>query len=153
MNAGAGKCVLVGVVGCVAIVPVIGGCESYRVEYHKRPTYYKNAMTGGVQDRVTLDDGTVLVFTSRDVSDDDDGGTGDGSSERLRIREELDDGTIILRAFLPQHVMANTMTCLRNQEYELIWEQLLSERTKRSYEAREQDSEDFAVFFEDRLGL
>ena len=143
----------VGITGSLvimAIMSVAGGCERYRIEYHTRPNYYKNAMTGATKDRVTLDDGTVLVFTSRAVFDDvgdDNDGADDGSSQRFQIREELDDGTIVLRAFLPQHVLANTMTCLRNQEYELIWAQLLSERTKRSYEALEQDYEDFAVFF------
>ncbi len=132
---------------CIAIMSVVGGCGSYRIEYHKRPNYYKNAMTGATQDSVTLDDGTVLIFTSRATIDDAGDGMGDGPSERFQIREELDDGTIVLRAFLPQHVLANTMTCLRNQEYELIWEQLLSERTKRSYEAREQGYEEFAAFF------
>ena len=134
----------------IAIMSVVGGCASYRVEYHKRPTFYKNAMTGASEDNVTLADGTVLIFTSRTMSVDDRQGSDvmdDEPRERFQIREESDDGTIVLRAFLPQHVLANTMTCLRNQEYELIWEQLLSERTKRSYEAREQDYEDFAAFF------
>ena len=132
----------------IVLAGVLTGCESYRVEYHKRPPFYKNAMSGTTDDSITLDDGTVLVFTSRATSNaGDGGGTGDGPSERFQIREEFDDGTIVLRALLPQHVLANTMTCLRNQEYELIWEQLLSEETKRSYEAREQDYEDFAVFF------
>ena len=132
---------------CIAIMPVAGGCESYRIEYHKRPAYYRTASSRAMEDRVTLEDGTVLVFTSRDLSGDEGDHTGDVSSERVQIREELEDGTIVLRAFLPQHVLANTMTCLRNQEYELIWEQLLSEQTKRSYEAREQGYEEFAVFF------
>ena len=139
------------VTGFIAIMSVlVGGCGSYRIEYHTRPSYYKNAMTGATQDRVTLADGTVLVFTSRAVFDDagdNSDGIGDGPSERFQIRQEFDDGTIVLRAFLPQHVLANTMTCLRNQEYELIWEQLLSEQTRRSYKAREQDYDDFAAFF------
>ncbi len=142
--------IAVRVTGCIAIMSVVGGCESYRVEYHTRPAYYRNVTSGAMQDSVTLEDGTVLVFTSRDLSGDegdDSVGMGNVPSERVRIREELDDGTIVLRAFLPQHVLANTMTCLRNQEYELIWEQLLSEQTKRSYEAREQGYEEFAVFF------
>ncbi len=139
--------IAVRVTGCIAIMSVVGGCESYRIEYHKRPAYYRTAGSGAMQDSVTLEDGTVLVFTSRDLSGDEGDQTGDVSSERVRIREELVDDTIVLRAFLPQHVLANTMTCLRNQEYELIWEQLLSEQTKRSYEAREQGYEEFAVFF------
>lgn len=128
------------------------GCETYRVEYHKRPAYYKAA---GVQDedRVTLEDGTVLVFTTRDSPDSLDfssGGAVSGSGDErpvFQIREELDDGTVVLRAMLPQHVLANTLTCLRNQEYDLIWEQLLSEQMHRNYELRGQGFEEFEEFW------
>jgi len=93
----------------------------------------------------------VLVYTTRG----DEQPTGDGvSGKRFQVREELYDGTIILRAMLPQHVLANTMTCLRNQEYELIWDQLLSKQTKHSYELRDQGYDQFAAFFKvNRLEL
>ena len=142
----------VAVAGCVALTLATAGCETYRVEYHRRPAFYKSAAVGKLEDRVTLEDGTVLVYTSR-------GGApvaaGEGSSsKRFQIREELDDGTIILRALLPQQVLANTMTCLRNQEYELIWDQLLSEQTRHSYEVRDQGYDQFKAFFEaNRLEL
>ncbi len=132
---------------CLAITLATAGCETYRIEYHRRPAYYKSAAVGQLEDEVTLEDGTVLIFTSRGGeprTDDSDGEPG----ERFQIRQELDDGTIVLRAFLPQHVLANTMTCLRNQEYELIWEQLLAERTKHSYELSEMGYEEFAGFFQ-----
>ncbi len=122
-------------------------CETYRVEYHRRPAYYKNAAVGQLEDTITLEDGTVLIFTSRQSETRRDG-SGSDPAQRFQIREELDDGTIVLRAFLPQHVLANTMTCLRNQEYTLIWEQLLAERTRHSYELREMGYEEFAAFFE-----
>ncbi len=130
--------------GLVAFTLATAGCQTYRVEYHRRPAFYKSAAVGQLEDRVTLEDGTVLVYTTRGASQD----TGDGASgERFQIREELDDGTIILRAMLPQHVLANTMTCLRNQEYELIWDQLLSKQTKHSYELHDQGYDQFAAFF------
>lgn len=136
-----------------ACVPLtLAACETYRVEYHKRPAFYKSAAVGELEDRVTLDDGTVIVYSTRGEQAAGGGVNTDG--ERFRIREELDDGTIILRALLPQHVLANTMTCLRNQEYELIWDQLLSEQTRRSYELHDQGYDEFAAFFEaNRLEL
>lgn len=134
---------------CAALAPA--SCQTYRVEYHRRPAFYKSAAVGPLEDRVTLEDGTVLVYTSRD----DQQGAGDEvAGERFQIREELDDGTVILRALLPQHVLANTMTCLRKQEYQLIWDQLLSEQTKHSYEIQDQGYDEFAAFFEaNRLEL
>ncbi len=130
--------------GLVAFTFASAGCQTYRVEYHRRPAFYKSAAVGELEDRVTLEDGTVLVYSTRGGSQV----SGDAASgERFQIREELDDGTIILRAMLPQHVLANTMTCLRNQEYQLIWDQLLSKRTKRSYELHDQGYDQFAAFF------
>lgn len=135
----------------VSVAFTLAACQTYRVEYHRRPAFYKTAAVGQLEDRVTLEDGTVLVYTTRGDSQV----YGDrASGERFQIREELDDGTIILRAMLPQHVLANTMTCLRNQEYELIWDQLLSKRTKHSYELHDQGYDQFAAFFEaNRLEL
>ncbi|MHC4415382.1 MAG: hypothetical protein ACYS0G_08875 [Planctomycetota bacterium] len=121
------------------------GCERYRVEYHHRPAYYRNAAVGELPDRVTLDDGTVLVFGPRSITS---GLKPDGTGEPVRIRAEQDDGTIVLRAFLPEDVMANTLTCLRNQEYELLWEQMVARRTKEAYHGRGQGVQEFAAFCE-----
>ncbi len=150
MSSGSVKAGMVAL-GLVAFTLATAACETYRVEYHRRPAFYKSAAVGQLEDRVTLEDGTVLVYTTRGGSQV----SGDAASgQRFQIREELDDGTIILRAMLPQHVLANTMTCLRNQEYELIWDQLLSKQTKRSYELRDQGYDQFAAFFEaNRLEL
>jgi len=143
MSSGSVKAGMVAL-GLVAFTLATAGCETYRVEYHHRPAFYKSAAVGPLEDRVTLEDGTVLVYSTRGGSQV----SGDAASgQRFQIREELDDGTIILRAMLPQHVLANTMTCLRNQEYQLIWDQLLSKRTKRSYELHDQGYDQFAAFF------
>ena len=123
----------------------VAACSTYRVEYHKRPGFYRNAAAGPQPDRVTLDDGTVLVFTTREPTSELTQ-QADSESEPFRIRQEHEDGTIVLRALLPQHVLANTLTCLRNQEYEQIWDQLLAEQTKRAYELRGQGYEDFEAF-------
>ena len=64
----------------------------------------------------------------------------------FKSREELDDGTVVLRALFPDHVLANTMTCLRNQEYQLLWDQVLAEVTKEEYLERDMGPEEFAAF-------
>ncbi|MHC4614887.1 MAG: hypothetical protein ACYTAU_15090, partial [Planctomycetota bacterium] len=123
----------------------VAGCSTYRVEYHKRPGFYRNTASGPQPDQVTLDDGTVLVFTTREPTSELTR-QADSESEPFRIREEHEDGTIVLRALLPQHVLANTLTCLRNQEYEQISDQLLAEQTKRAYDLRGQGYEEFETF-------
>jgi hypothetical protein len=147
MNPGAVRVERIAAVCSLALTCLaISACSTYRVEYHKRPGYYRSVAARQQPDQVTLEDGTVLVFTTREPTSELMRQS-DSESEPFQIREELDDGTIVLRALLPQHVLANTLTCLRNQEYELIWEQLLAERTKRAYELREQGYEEFEGFF------
>jgi hypothetical protein len=130
---------------CLAIA-ASAGCKGYRIEYIKRPAYYRDALPGGGEDRVTLEDGTVLVFTTRDTAQDLAPKSAGDKGEPFRIRQEKEDGTVVLRALLPQHVLANALTCLRNQEYQLMWDQLVAARTHREYELREQGYEEFARF-------
>jgi hypothetical protein len=109
--------------GAAAAAAVAAGC--YRVEYHRRPFA---AALGELPPSVTLDDGTVVVYGEH--------ATGAGlrppreGAEPRRIREEREDGTVVLSAWMPQDVLANMLMCLRNREYELFWEQMVSQQTK-----------------------
>lgn len=136
------------VVGGFVLFIATVGCEEYRVEYHRRPAYYQAAALGELPDRVTLADGTVIVYETTDLVGELR--KDDGAAKPFQIREEFEDDSVILRARVPEHVLANTLTCLRNQEYELLWEQLLSEQTKLSYERRGLGVEDFAAYFAHR---
>ncbi|MFM8730933.1 MAG: hypothetical protein ACKOGJ_00165 [Phycisphaerales bacterium] len=49
-------------------------------------------------------------------------------------REQLDDGTVVLRCLMPQHVVGNAMTCFRNEEWRLMWDQLLADESRAAYE-------------------
>ncbi|MHC4991270.1 MAG: hypothetical protein ACYTGC_09845 [Planctomycetota bacterium] len=130
-------------------VATLPGCQPYRIEYHERPRF---AGAAGVEtpDQETLDDGTVIVYRhhqpagslkQRTEAPSEDGG------DRFRIREELDDGTVVLRNLLPEHLLTNIMTCLQNQEYQLIWEQLLAEPTRQAYLGRGGGQQAFEAFF------
>jgi hypothetical protein len=128
----------------ILIAAALGaGCEPYRIEYHKRPAYYRRLTDRPLDERIVLEDGTILVYNEADPSDD----SADEGGAPFRIREELDDGSVVLRALLPEHVLANTLECIRNSEYELLWDQMLSERTKLAYEEQNEGVEEFAAFF------
>ena len=43
------------------LIGTISGCETYTVEYRKRPEYYAN-WGGEVPDRVVREDGTVVLY-------------------------------------------------------------------------------------------
>ena len=92
-----------------------------------------------------MPDGTVIIY--RDRSNRSNLGSPDGEARTFLIREEFESGRVVLRGFLPEHVLANTLTCLQNQEYDLLWEQLLAERTRAAYVSRGMGREDFAAFF------
>lgn len=130
------------------------GCETYRVEYHTRPDYYHQAAVSELNDEVTLEDGTKIVYLSREDSLAADRArrasrsARQGPRKEYQVREELDDGTIILRAMIPEHVLANLMACLANEEYELIYNELISHHTRDAWEASGKDIEDFIDYFE-----
>ena len=58
-------------------------------------------------------------------------------SGELTIRERDDSGRITLRAAMPEHVLENFSECIREREYEAIWEQLTS-RSSRSAMGRDE---------------
>ena len=128
---------------------ILVGCEEYRIEYHKRPSFYSKASTTKLPDRIVLEDGTVIVYVDSAGSSKLKKKT-QNKAKPFLIREELENGDIILRAVLPEHVLANTLTCLRNEEYELLWDQMLSRRTKSAYEREEMGVEEFAEFLAKR---
>ena len=63
--------------------------------------------------------------------------------EAFKSREVLDDGTVRLQAILPEHVIANVMSCLRKQEYFELWEQVVAKSTQRIYTSRGEGVEEF----------
>jgi hypothetical protein len=133
------------------------GCEPYRVEYHSRPSFYRQASAGELSDRVELEDGTIVVYRdhepqrgrNRDESRSQARSQNVNGEQRqqFQIREESDDGSIILRAMMPEHVLTNFVTCLQEEEYELLYNQLLSEHTRRAWETQGNTFEDFEDYF------
>jgi hypothetical protein len=112
------------------------GCETYRVERHKRSPIYFNEeyVEGGVVTQTTLEDGTVVYFEPVQASSSY-GRTGDRKGEPFKIREESPDGEVTLRALLPEHVLMNLFNCLRLGEYDVLYDKLLSRPTREAWES------------------
>lgn len=100
-------------------------------------------------DRVVLDDGTVLVYNSRDSRAQKNNAQ---PRREFKIREERDDGSIVLRGLIPEHVIANALECLQNEEYELMYHELLSEHTRKEWEGLGNNVDDFARHFAQHRG-
>jgi hypothetical protein len=120
------------------------GCEATRVEYHKRPAFYQQASDQELPDEVILPDGTKIVY--QPVNERRAQLDPEKQSNVFRPRDQLEDGTIVLRAIMPEHVLYNTLACIKNEEYALLWDQMVSQRTKTECLLREQSFEDFATW-------
>ena len=66
--------------------------------------------------------------------------------QAFQAREVDDDGSVTYRAILPEHVIGNVMTCLRNQEYDALWNQVVCESTRRQWESGGRTYEDFVAW-------
>jgi hypothetical protein len=131
--------------GTLAIACSLAGCKEYRVEYHKRPSFYEKASTQKLEDEVIMPDGTVIKYNSR-IQPTSYGRSGKDRYKPFEIRQEKEDGSIVLRGLMPEHVLINTLTCLRNEEYELMFNQLLAQKTKLAYEEQGGGLDGFTTF-------
>ena len=130
-------------VGC--LLP-LWGCERYRVETHARPEFFKKAAAYQLPDEMVLEDGTIVRYTSQGAQSSF-GRDGEQGGKPFEIREEKTGGEIVLHNKLPEHVLINALNCVRNQEYQLLWDQLLATYTKEEYGKEGQGFDQFAAFF------
>lgn len=128
------------------LAAITAGCEPYRVEYHTRPAFYEKAALGQLPDEVVLADGTIVRYSSS-TAQSSMGRKGEDARKPFQIREQMEDGSIVLRAVLPEHVIINTLECLRLEEYELLYDQMLADSTKAAYDAREDGRAECLAFW------
>lgn len=121
------------------------GCQPYTTVYHTRPGYYKLASEDPLPDEFVDDDGVRHVYIERGTTPDGRSST-QRNAESFKIRQEDDDGHVTLRAVLPAHVVMNTLTCFRNEEYEVLWDQLVSTQTKLAWSERGGHEADFVAW-------
>lgn len=126
----------------------LSGCETQTVEYRHRPAWH-TALSGGnrMPSEVTRADGTIMKYSS----------TNEAHSAVLQeyldtiVLEEKNDltGKITLRSILPEHVLTHTLTCLRDRNWELLFEQIISTPMKQHYRSGSHTEEEFITFFND----
>lgn len=125
--------------------PLTAACTPYRVEHHNRPAYYRQAAAHDLPDEVVLEDGTIIRYTEGGRSAAD---KLSGDDSPFEIRSVAEDGTVTLRNLVPEHVITNMMACIRAEEYDLVYNQLLSERARVIYENEGGDRESFADYMQ-----
>jgi hypothetical protein len=134
---------------CSALAAAIAGCEEYRVEYHTRPGFYAKASEYELPSDVILNDGTRVVYSTREFQSSL-GRKGEEAGRPFALRTQREDGTINLHALIPDHVLMNTLDCTRNAEYELLYDELLAQRTKDEYIAAGLDPKQEFISFMSR---
>lgn len=55
-------------------------------------------------------------------------------TEELKLREELPNGTVVLRALMPEHVVSHFSYALKNREYAPFYAQMLARDARAAYE-------------------
>ena len=122
-----------------------GGCETKRVEYHTRPAWHYS-MTKTMASEVVRNDGTVVKYVPI------------GGSTSVAVQKYLDTialqetdettGDTTLRAVLPVHVLTQTLVCLRDRDWDLLYDQILSGAARDYFDSREAGKAEFIAFFE-----
>ena len=130
----------------IAVTIVLAGCKPYVIEYRKKPRYSDQMKSSSFKDGVTSD-GVEVRWLEPERSNNA-GFDQKIGGETFRIREEREDGEIILRAKIPQHVLVNTRACLRNSEYKLLWDQMVAGSTRRHYEGLEDGYQQYEMFMQ-----
>lgn len=127
------------------------GCTPYRIEHRERPPFHRQASDGELPEEVVLEDGTILRFTEQKVTH-----SGDGveameriETQKISLREETTNGSVKIRAYAPEHVLAHAKQGIRMREYRVMWDQLLAQETRRKYDRSGKGYEDFARFCEE----
>lgn len=133
-----------------AIALCAAGCQQYRIERYQRPQYYYEASDGELKDEWVAPDGTVVKFTADGPATDDAlekqavgsrravDNDGDGKPDEVQptpIWDEQKDGTVVMRAFLPQHVLSNMMEAIRSERYGEFYDQMLSKQAREGFDA------------------
>ena len=118
-------------------------CKSQTVEYHSRPTWH-SALSGGMPTQQIREDGTIMKYSSSGVLSTPMQEYLD--SIVLQEKDEL-TGKLTLRAIFPEHVLDHTMTCLRDKNWDVLFEQLISTEAKEYYLKQENGRAEFETFF------
>lgn len=122
------------------------GCDTQKVEYRTRPAWH-NSMGQNLPSESTHQDGTIIKFSNTKKP------TSEAFDQYLETIElvEKDEvtGETTLRAVLPAHVFTQTLTCLRDRDWDLLFKQIISEKTQAHYNSLDDELLEYETFFED----
>ena len=120
-------------------------CEVQKTEYRTRPSW-QESMGGDLPFQSTRRDGTIMNFSP---SSSKKSTAFDAYLKTITLVEKDEiTGKTTLRAILPEHIFTQTLTCLRDRDWTLLYNQILSKGARQSYEKENDGIEKFNNFFE-----
>ena len=128
--------------GIMMVLMFTIGCETRQVKYVDVPSW--QLREGVVSERYIDSDGVLVINRPRKMSGVTDIGKDGRGADSGRIENET--GEVTLQAILPDQVVSHVVQCLFDEEYELLWDQLLSDKTKQQYEEAGQGKQEFIDF-------
>lgn len=119
------------IIALLSLSTLLFACESQRVIYKEVPEW--KLKTGLIQERIVLEDGTIIIHKPRSISEMVGNGEGKTVADTTG-RNEDEDGNVILRALLPEQLLAHLQQCIFDTDWQLCWDQVLAKRTRKEYE-------------------
>lgn len=117
------------------------GCAQERTEYHYRSQSEADSIRRPVDETYIKPDGTKVIYSSK-RRDKDEAHASDTSAQidpaqpMIDLREKKANGDVVLQATFPEQVVDHMLECVRNEEYDLMWNQLVSTQAKKDLEPR-----------------
>ena len=122
------------------------GCDTQKIEYRTRPAWH-NSMGSNLPSESTHQDGTIIKFSNSKKP------TSEAFDQYLEsitlIEKDEVTGETTLRAILPTHIFTQALTCLRDRDWDLLFNQIISTQTQSYYKSRHDELLEYKTFFED----
>ncbi|MBC8200584.1 MAG: hypothetical protein H8E86_00960 [Planctomycetes bacterium] len=103
-------------------------------------------MSDSMENEIIQEDGTIVKYSPV-------GGTNSAAVQQYLDTVELQEvdeltGEITLRAVLPEHVLSQFLTCLRDRNWDLLYDQILSREARTHFESKDNGITYFQTFFD-----
>lgn len=109
-------------------------CASKPVEYRQRSSLVGVLTEGPLPERQELSD-KIIIW--KDAGEDRTAVLKRAFGEDFKLESATEDGIVLLRPVLPQHVIRLMSSCLKDRKYDLIWDQLFTDRLRSEFNREE----------------
>lgn len=123
---------------------IAAGCAAQKTEYRTSPSWH-SAMGGSLPAESVRADGTIVKYSNTKKP---------ASSamaqyiNSIQLVEKNDvTGETTLRAVLPTHIFTQALTCLRDKDWDLLFNHVISKKTQSYYKSLDDELETFKLFF------